>query len=109
MIGGRRCAFPPYSLLTIHHPDMAWAGGIDLGRDDGFKIGQDFILSNLCIFFTNLRKAHLAEKCSFISDTSMQGSLASRHMGPSGSWALPRAAANGITGPEGTRLTGTFR
>ena len=71
---------------------MAWAGGIDLGRDDGFKIGQDFILSKLCIFFTNLRKAHLAEKCSFISDTSIQGSLASRHMVPSGSWALPRVS-----------------
>ena len=92
MIGGRRSALRFSALFTIHHPDMAWAGGIDLGRDDGFKIGQDFILSNLCIFFTNLRKAHLAEKCSFISDTSMHGSLASRHMVPSGSQALPRVS-----------------
>ena len=71
---------------------MAWAGGIDLRSDDGFKIGHDFILPDICIFFTDLRKAHLSEKCSFISDTSIQGSLASRHMVPSGSWALPRVA-----------------
>src|SRR5256885_2433545 len=35
------------------HPDLAWAGRINLRSDDGFEIRHSFILSDLCTCFSD--------------------------------------------------------